>query len=465
MSIGQAVFTSTKTGRAQGYQIACHSEGISSEDLQELSVWGPSHDSLLHADRGAASYNFFPLPSGAYCVSRTTAQGAEYSGRGQLIYTHNFVVPADDLARFANNQFAVLRAATATGLLQHDEQIPTRLDPVQLSGRALPVDQMLLTQVVSKLGPLRIATLVQAALQSESLAVLSECKSELVFQALVNCLPVRVRPKYSFSTGLRCSPRRPFKLLSLGDDQAERRRLGRQSSMAIIDLAQVNTSGPFAHPEGWAGLVAFALAAGKSSVLAGPESLSLPTTTAELDELGNELKLELAGATYRTSRSASKGDYTNPHSDSANAHVEPAPTFSPVGSSAPTVQRGDAAHATFAGTQASSLATSHVTGPSASLHTRAQSPEVVEMLEHLDDMVYTAMSGDTSALAEVEVLWPLVLDELGPELVDESREQYLRFALTVWTEFLNQPEGTTALAAAALDVLLVLFGGEEHAGH
>ena len=194
MSIGQAIFTSTKTDRAQGYQIACHSEGIEPDDLQELSVWGPSHDSLLHADRGAASYNFFPLPSGAFCVSRTTAHGAEYSGRGQLIYTQNLVVPASDLLRFANNPFAVLRAATATGLLQHDEQIPSHLDPVQLHGRSLPVDQMLLTQVVSKLGPLRMATLIQAALHSEWLAILCDQKSELIFQALVNCLPVQVRP-------------------------------------------------------------------------------------------------------------------------------------------------------------------------------------------------------------------------------------------------------------------------------
>ena len=84
------------------------------------------------------------------------------------------------------------------------------------------------------------------------------------------------------------------------------------------------------------------------------------------------------------------------------------------------------------------------------------------MLEHLDDMVYAAMAGDSDALAQVEVLWPLVLDELGPQLVDESREQYLRFALSIWTDFLAQPDGATTRAAAALDVLLVLFGGEEH---
>jgi hypothetical protein len=132
------------------------------------------------------------------------------------------------------------------------------------------------------------------------------------------------------------------------------------------------------------------------------------------------------------------------------------------------VQRGDAAHAIFVGSQSSAqattLATSHHAGPSVALHSRAQSAEVLEMLEHLDDMVYAAMSGDSDALAQVEVLWPLVLDELGPELVDESREQYLRFALTVWTDFLSQPDGATTKAAAALDVLLVLFGGEEHTG-
>jgi hypothetical protein len=466
--IGQAIFTSTKTNRAQGYQVACHSDGISSEDLQELNVWGPSHDSLLHADRGAASYNFFPLPSGAYCVSRTTAHGAEYSGRGQQIYTHNLVVPAEALARFGNNPFGVLRAATATGLLQLDEEIPSRLDPVQLNGRSNPVDQMLLTQVVGKLGPLRMATLVQATLRSERLAVLSDQKSELVFQALVNCLPVNVRPRHSFSTGLRYSTRRPFQLLSLGDDQAERRRLSRQGDIAVLDLAQVDSKGPFANPEGWAGLVAFALASGKATVLAGPESLSASASREELDELGEELKAQLSGATKKTSRPTNgtpgnSSRLSSPPVTVAPSSEQPTPTISPDPTPALSATvRGDAPHPTFVGSQALTCATAHVTGPSASLQTQAQSPQVVEMLEHLDDMVYAAMAGDSDALAQVEVLWPLVLDELGPQLVDESREQYLRFALSIWTDFLAQPDGVTTRAAAALDVLLVLFGGEEH---
>ena len=45
-------------------------------------------------------------------MSKSVAAGPEYSGRGGWrVFTQCLVVPADDLARFANNPFAVLRAA------------------------------------------------------------------------------------------------------------------------------------------------------------------------------------------------------------------------------------------------------------------------------------------------------------------------------------------------------------------
>ena len=39
----------------------------------------------------------------------------------------------------------------------------------------------------------------------------------------------------------------------------------------------------------------------------------------------------------------------------------------------------------------------------------AQPPEVLELLERIDDLVFTAISGDDRALAELEVLWPTVV--------------------------------------------------------
>ena len=82
MFVEQAIFTSLKTRRQEGYQLAAVSPGIASEGAKELEVWGPAHDSLLDGMQGASSVNFHPLTSGDYCVSRTVAAGEEYSGRG-----------------------------------------------------------------------------------------------------------------------------------------------------------------------------------------------------------------------------------------------------------------------------------------------------------------------------------------------------------------------------------------------
>ena len=64
----------------------------------------------------------------------------------------------------------------------------------------------------------------------------------------------------------------------------------------------------------------------------------------------------------------------------------------------------------------------------------AQPPEVLELLERIDDLVFAAIAGDGGALAELEVLWPVAAEELDDELVEQSREQYLRCALSIWTE-------------------------------
>jgi hypothetical protein len=94
--------------------------------------------------------------------------------------------------------------------------------------------------------------------------------------------------------------------------------------------------------------------------------------------------------------------------------------------------------------------------PSHSLH--ADSPEVVAQLESLDDAVFDAISGKPDALAALRWLWPQLKTRLGEALLAESREQYVRYALSVWHKADN-PEGLRdpRCAVDALEVLCVLF--------
>src|SRR5687767_10621746 len=98
MRLEQAIFTSVKSSRLDGYQLAAASPGITPDVSKELTIWGPAHDSLWDTRRDARSVNFFPLASGDYCLSSTTIAGEEYSGRGGgRVYSQMFLLPRQQL--------------------------------------------------------------------------------------------------------------------------------------------------------------------------------------------------------------------------------------------------------------------------------------------------------------------------------------------------------------------------------
>lgn len=98
----------------------------------------------------------------------------------------------------------------------------------------------------------------------------------------------------------------------------------------------------------------------------------------------------------------------------------------------------------------------HTLTTNAALPASCYPAAVQELLEHLDDVVYGAINCRPDSLAELTVLWPSLVQHLGPEQLEESREQYLRFALSIWDEYLADPE-CLGRASAALDVLCLLF--------
>jgi hypothetical protein len=86
------------------------------------------------------------------------------------------------------------------------------------------------------------------------------------------------------------------------------------------------------------------------------------------------------------------------------------------------------------------------------------SPEVLEKLEYLDDLVYEAISGQPKSLEQLRTLWPKMIKELGTDLLAESREQYMRYALSIRTECANGGTRTPDQAVQVLEVLCLLFG-------
>lgn len=458
--VEQAVFTSAQTSRAAGYQLAATSPGISEEDCRALSTWGPSHDSLLKSGRQASSVNFHPLPSGHYCVSRTSAAGNEYSGRGVRVYTQCLVVSPETLGQFANNPFSVVRAASGSGLMKQYEKVPDTLEPVPLVGRAPALDPTLLSRARRHFGAEPIASLVQAALHCETMAIVGTSSGELAVAALLNCLPASMRLQFSFSTGLRTSARRPFRLVALDNDSEERRRAKQNADLALVDFASDSKSG-FAPSDDWPRAILSILQSGRTTPLG--RCFAAPSSQLSLDQLnamGRKLLEELPeNGAEANPATPSEERSTKPPAREPQADDQPAARAASSGGQSER-QQAHAAHRRFQSDgPASAEPENRPSRPAAKI--AAEDPHVVATLETLDDVVFGAIKGNADSLAELQQMWPRLRAELGGDVLAQSREQYLRYALHTWEQCVSD-EGVrpTDRAVNALEVLCLLF--DEH---
>ncbi len=426
--VQQAIFTSAKTDSSADYEILSASPGIAEFDRRELVAWGPSHDSLLNSGPDAVSVNFFPLLSGSFGISRTAPASWEDCGRGgPRIYTHCLIASPETLRQFANHPFLLLDAAMAGGSLEVLEPIPAQLEPLELRETTASSGSVLLAQLAAEIGPAPLAMLLQAALTSVCLAIRGPVDTARLICGLLDCLPVDCRTSISFSTGLKFSTRRPFDWFALPDDAAQQRWLAHRPGLTTLDLGRDPASAKLLVND-WARFIYRVLSSGAFDFLT--EELTRPRadiSLADLPVLGLQLLDELEAG--------------------------PMQEFQTVRTRQP-----HAAHDKFQkdGATASNSDTAVICAPSKLLD--ADSPEVVAKLEALDDAVFDAIQGDCVALADLHKLWPALKLELGEVLLAESREQYIRYALSIWQEPAKIKESHNPTRAVnALEVLCVLF--------
>jgi hypothetical protein len=437
--IEQAVFTSIGNGRAAGYEVVASSPGVCKADCRELAVWGPSHDSMLDSSPEGESFNFHPLPSGAYCISRSVALGGQWQGGQDCVYTQCLIVPPEELARFDNNPFALIHAVSAAGGWQVHQPPCPPLKPLLLTtGGANAVDQALLAFLAADPGPENMAALVQAARDAVCLALGGRPSTMPLMAGLFICLPPECRLEFSFSTGLKFSPRRPFRLVGLAGDPAERCWIGSYPNVTVMELRGGNPP-PSMPLDGWARLVRQALSTGRIPFLAAQVSQwRFHLTLDDLPALGLQL-LEDIEASQRDGRE----------------EIVAASAKSPLSPR----QRGDAAHQRFAkSVERASAAVVSAASPTADVD--PDSPAVLEKLELLDDLIYEAICGHPGAMERLLAAWPKLAEELGEPLLAASREQYLRYALSIWEDSApSDGAREPGRAIVVLDILCLLFDG------
>ena len=506
MLIEQAIFTSARTARAAGYQVVAATSGISSGDLEEIAVWGPSHDSLIDHGPGATSTNFWRLQSGNYCISRTTTSGGEYSGRvGPCVYTQCLIPPLDVFLKFANNPFALVRAAMVQGALEVHQEVPRQLEAIRLAGRAVAVDQAVLTEVLADPGPRALVALVDVVLRTGRVAVVTNSKAALL-AALVNCLPIECRLELSFSTGLEISPRRPFRIVLQPDDPAVVRRIQRLGGWQVVRLGEI-AAPPTAS---WAVYLDTMLAQCKTAALATQLAKHRPQLTmATLESLARALASAGAATPQQPATADLAGDV--PTAFPRLALVAAADEANRDAAGDPPGERNStdevAAESTFAAAIPISASRGRTFGelppakepptgtpaapPNKSRREAAPPPEPrtpvhhdpphprprsalrsfdgreatphtkdeLEALEQLDDVVFDALVGREAALEQLRRLWPDTLRRLGEGQLAESRDHYLRRALAVWRQATTEREIRDPLQAlTAIEVICLLYG-------
>ena len=293
MRVEQAIFTSVRTGRNEGYQVAASSAGISHAESRELARWGPGHDSLYNESAGSESVNCHRMQSGVYCVSRTVVAGREYSGRGgPRIYTHMFLLPEQLLRRFGDNPFRVVEALLVSGRCTVYEEVPTCLEPIELVGRASSVNVANLEQVVEGIGAHKLASLVRAALDSQRLGVSTSISAKRVFSALFDLLPLPMRAGFSVTTGLRISTTRDYRLTLLPTHAEEHRRAIRQVRLDVLDLTD-DVPAKFAPNSGWPLLIHQLLRSQEFATVAKVIDATIDSTESDADVLAEQLREQL----------------------------------------------------------------------------------------------------------------------------------------------------------------------------
>lgn len=446
MLIEQAIFALDQTS-PHGWPMAAYSQGIDDIDRREIDRRGPAHTALWDGRTDARSVEFFRLPSGRYCISQSCASRHEHKPHGGMrVDTQFLVVDKETLGVFSNNALALLDAAFVQGHLRVIGRPPAKLEPFRLCGRAAAVDESALSRLASGPAVAWLQALVEAALSTPQVALLAPAQAQWLLPALINCLPVECRLEFSFSTGLKYSPRFPFRIACLGGNLAEQRQLAERDGLAVVELTG-NPPKELTAATGWSGLVANSIAAGETAFLAEQLSIARPgLTLADLGPLGEELSnLMAAGAS--TPMALTQRQSADTEEALATAAAADA-------------RRADAAHFRFVrAAQAAALEPAGDLQDDPAQVIGNACPAAIETLEMLDDLVFETIAGKPGALASLRQLWPDVLGQVGPALVEESREQYLRHAMRVWKECVDGEQiRNPALALAAMEVICLLFG-------
>jgi GTPase-associated protein 1, N-terminal domain type 2 len=211
ISIGQAVFTSSQQSTRRGYHLVARSPEVSESLARQLTRWGPAHDSLLTEDHEGSCLNFHSIDSEWLAVSRTLYGGPEYSRRGALqIVTLILTLRHEQLAGYENEPLTLARTAMLLGQLRLSGNITERLPSLCLPGQSPhAVEDRSNSDHAHETILRRAISLLD---QGERIALVAEHSPTSILEAIFTAISPTERLQLSFTTGLRPSPDRRFRI-------------------------------------------------------------------------------------------------------------------------------------------------------------------------------------------------------------------------------------------------------------
>ncbi|MGD9856154.1 MAG: hypothetical protein AB7U20_14515 [Planctomycetaceae bacterium] len=234
MLVEQALFTSAQTRQSRGYHLVARSPGVTDRLVQTLSVWGPTHDSLIGKTADAISLNYFAADDDWRVLSRTVYGPSEYSGRGGFrVETNLALLRRGQLSGYGNNPLAVARIILALGYLRLRTSAKSDLNPLKLPESTLIAERMGAEQDVRRKS---LIDEILDKLRDRRVAVIGERDAASVVASVLNRLPERHRDSLSFTTGLKPSLHRKFDLQFLPSAENHARRELEASGVVCLDV-------------------------------------------------------------------------------------------------------------------------------------------------------------------------------------------------------------------------------------
>jgi hypothetical protein len=203
MFIHQAIYTSVNAAFNRGYHLVAKSSGVAESIAQGLCRWSPSHGCLNADTIETESLSFFQPHPDWFAISRSLYGAPEFSQRGGMqIVTIHLVFHADQLARFENNPIACARIALSTGLLTLPLEMPRLLPPIDFpEPRRQRESQSCARDEIQNL-----------LCAGKPVALVGEIDPLARLDGLLQSTSFQERGQLSFTTGLKPSAQRPFRI-------------------------------------------------------------------------------------------------------------------------------------------------------------------------------------------------------------------------------------------------------------